>query len=74
MELVLLAVGSELFSNLPVYVDSSFSTPVVRIETLYTCTPAIGYSWIFPVFADSKPTTSNDRCTSIKGFSMLNIQ
>ena len=25
----------------------------------------------FPVFADSKPTISNDRCTSIKGFSML---
>ena len=25
----------------------------------------------FPVFADSKPTISNDRCTSIEGFNML---
>ena len=25
----------------------------------------------FPVFVDSKPTISSDRCTSIKGFNML---
>ena len=25
----------------------------------------------FPVFADSKPTTSSDKCSSITGFNML---
>ena len=35
--------------------------------------PGLGHDkgGFFPVFADSKPTISNDRCTSIRGFNIL---